>query len=270
MGIQHVLTGIKSGVKAAGLDRHWKPIQEQSQGHTWRKVAIPTEGKAEIFLQEESSGDFYAWDTQDWAFAKNIGAIAVAKYVYGAAFVYHIGVGLSKAAKRLPEAWQNFQTLKHERDFSLPTFVKSNLQEFYSIGKTHFEQAVTDFLIAGPLWIDPILFGVGGLGYGTISIALGVYSLYNPLQFRVFLHRIEEWWRPANVDPLPEENIQKLTPWQTARAAVEGSLPLSRIWKMHFVMSQEDMEKSLKAPNKEEKHEKSRYRVIDFTDKKKT
>ncbi len=233
-GLGAVLT---AGLSTLGLDRNWKPIpQEGKEGHIWTHGEWNDESTKEVqkLLKESSSGNLFPIDTHDWAFAKNIGALAVGKYVYGAAFVGHAAKGVLAIAQTLRTVWGTYQLKKNEADFDLSTFAKAEIERFHE-AEGYFLQAAKYGAVAGVLWMDPAIFGLGLFGLGTVGTALSGYALFNPIGFRSVVHKVDSWCRPANLMVLSDESIKELSAWKAAAAIATGSLPLGRIFNMHCV-----------------------------------
>ncbi|NGX59370.1 MAG: hypothetical protein KR126chlam3_00521 [Chlamydiae bacterium] len=237
MAIERLGAAFTAGMNAVGLDRNWHPIpREGEEGHAWTcgKWNDVSTKEVQKLLKESSSGNLFPIDTHDWAFAKNIGALAVGKYVYGAAFVGHAAKGVLATAQTLRTVWGTYQLKKNEADFDLSTFAKAEIRSFHE-AEGHFLQAAKYGAVAGVLWMDPAVFGLGLFGLGTVGTALSGYALFNPIGFRSVVHKVDSWCRPANLMVLADESIKGLSAWNAAKAVADGSLPLGRIFNMHCV-----------------------------------
>lgn len=198
--------------------------------------------------------ELYRHDTQDWAFAKNLGLIVTLPYL---SFIRAIG-GLGLECQQfIQELKQNIKEGKVKEKLAQKSlsfrnfFVKPVAQsytdfakeKFSSISKAHphLMRIGKDFalfacfkLIDYNFFANVPIVNYLSLGCGPITYAFVIHSLIFPYASRTILNRWEHSRRQENTKQLMDYQIQKLSALQNFKAFIDGSYTLNHFFRMDF------------------------------------
>lgn len=83
--------------------------------------------------------------------------------------------------------------------------------------------------VATPFFLDQSL-GLGGFGFGAVTIASHTYNAFNPRYFSELIQKAENWplGGDKKVETLSQKDIRQLKLGQAASALLDGTLPISQ------------------------------------------
>ncbi len=249
--------GLPDSAAGQFLAQHWQEVPtENKPGECWQKIVK----EGETYHCHLPSGRLYRPESKSWTAVKNLGIVWYGvPYYLGASMVRHFGSGVYEAGVAAHGIYQNWSVLRTESGFNLGAYLKDAVWGTDKQASV-FKPAMGQFYQA--LWegVPFALLYTNALYVNTLYLSLSSgYALFNPLECRVMMEKVQEKLRPADVEDLPEDQIANLSVVDALNRITNGSLSLTQILRTNKVGKQEQpvKEEVKKEEVKEEKTDKT-------------
>jgi hypothetical protein len=244
------------------LGKNWiqhvpnKPAEGQSVEGPWYKL-----GDGEYHYHQPTKRTYRA-ETNDWALAKAMAIVFTGGFYAAYSCTAHMGTTVWETAKGVHSIYTDWQAYKVAQiadkegtpKIALKEFVKNRLlgtddaPSVLTSAIREGKQALKDYAMFNLFAINTIFLFNSILGYSLranyslvnllpnvafyLPAAIVAYSLYAPLESRVHLEKLQDWWRPEGVKPLTDSEVAKLSLLGTVkRLMIDGSISPTRLLK---------------------------------------
>lgn len=236
-----------SFVQALGKNWIQSMPENPAEGQTWNK-----QGDNHY---HQPTKQVYRAESNDWAVAKTM-AIVFGAGSYCAIFacVRHIGTTVYETAKGVHSVYTDWQAYKvaqaadpeHTPKEELKGFVKNRLlgtkdaQSVFIPAIKEGKQALKDYAMWNLFALNTLFVCNTLLGYNLMAnytflhllpsfasylpATIIAYSLYAPLEPRVYLEKLQDWWRPEGIKPLTDREVSKMSVWGTVKHLTESNI----------------------------------------------